>query len=184
MAETVEGEEKKSSRKAAGFDLEVMELDDLVPLSREALDEIYRASTVPKVDDFTGPLEGRVLYGLVPTFHSQSLRQKMINRPWLPWRGKSFSAENETKGSGSNRLHVGPIDFDFFKFELSIAPSIENDLEVLRLNYNLRGNLIVRMVIDECRKVNDRFLLGQAYLVMGKSCTFLCYFAIGKPEDV
>lgn len=96
---------------------------------------------------------------------------------YLPWLGKTFFVKKQT---GDNKLPFFPHAFTFKTYE---AKSIEGNIKVLVLDYDLPGNpAVVRRVVDELVEIDKGYLLGKAY-VKGKKPVkprLLAYFGLRK----
>lgn len=152
-------------------------LDSLVDMSKEDLDALFFEGETPAIDEFYGPMEGRVLAGIPPLQMPQLMR--WINNPLLPWKGKNFEPVDEFSGKGINRLELGPIKQELFHFTTSIIPSLVGAGDVFSLNYDLPGNpWPIRQIRDDMKKVGDGLFLGTANARMGDRYQFVLYFAL------
>ena len=101
----------------------------------------------------------------------------------MPWKGKTFDAAGARGDNIFTRdslfaAHVywplyrgyiddGPQTYRAFMFHTDVAPGrVDPDREVLRLDYDVKGNprLSVRRVVDELVQVAAGLYLGKAHL--------------------
>jgi hypothetical protein len=162
-----------------------------------ALNEIFRAGSPPNP-----PLEGDYKGQLVALDVAPGLNQfiEMISSRWMPWKGKSFYA---TQASGINIFTrdslmlahifwplyrgyrgVSAERYRAFTFRTHLAPGLTDpDCQVLKLDYNIKGNpsLSIRRVLDEVVQVDSALYLGKAHLHWwwGK-WQLVAYFSLAK----
>lgn len=114
---------------------------------------------------------------------------------WLPWKGKCFYPQVPM---GDNILplylqklflmkykdvydfRAGFDGFHALPFNISVQIGLENQMQVLRLDYNLAQNpAMVRTVVDELVEVDGAYF-GKAYIVSGPSFRKLAHFKLFK----
>jgi hypothetical protein len=157
-------------------------LDDLADLGPDALMDLYRQATTPRLSDLDGKLAGRLL--AIPTAqepHIAKLLHDFAKSGVFPWQGKTFESTDAEHGMGINRvLHER---FNWFPFETSIARSRAGDFDAVELNYDRPGNPpVVRSIKDEVREVAPGLWLGLAYLDTKSGPKLGCYFAVAKQQ--
>jgi hypothetical protein len=144
------------------------------------LNEIFRAGTPP-----SHPLNGRYTGGLVALDVAPGLTQAIeaIVSAWLPWQGKTFSADAHCGDNVFTRdslplahlywpLYHGYLDdtpqtYRAFSFRTYLAPGLADpDRQVLKIDYDLAGNpgLTIRRVLDELVQLEPGLYLGKAHL--------------------
>ena len=162
-----------------------------------ALNEIFRAGSPPNP-----PLDGGYVGELVALDVAPGLNQfiEMITSRWMPWKGKYFyevqaSGENIFTRNSLMLAHIfWPLYHDYkdenaemyraFTFRTHLAPGlIDHDRQVLKLDYNFKGNpnLSIRRVLDELVQVDTALYLGKAHLKWwwGK-WQLVAYFSLAK----
>jgi hypothetical protein len=157
-------------------------LDDLAKLDARELREIYLGGTVPEsLAVLDGDLVGRMLAvrkldrggplrGIAAFSRSKS----------FPWEGKSFHHDNETTGTGINRVKLPGGTRKLFPFATRVGASIVDDRDTVILNYDQPENpKAIRLIHDEIREVAPKLFLGPAALVrkFGRP-TIVLWFAL------
>jgi hypothetical protein len=127
-----------------------------------------------------GPLRGRLLattfgWGLDGPFEA-------LTRLWMPWMGKAFdasAAEGENLFARGARLpirllwpryrgvHEGGGATRAFRFTTWTGPSaLAPGVDVTKIDYDVpeSPDLLIRPILDEIVRVDDRLYLGQALL--------------------
>ncbi len=131
-------------------------LDDLAKLEASELREIYKGGTVPEsLDVLDGDLVGRML-AVRKLDRGSPLRGIAALSRWtsFPWEGKSFRHDNETTGTGINRVKLPGGTRKLFPFATRVGPSIVDDRETIILNYDQPENpKAIRLIHDEIREV-------------------------------
>ncbi|HEY2369467.1 MAG TPA: hypothetical protein VGH87_23880 [Polyangiaceae bacterium] len=131
-------------------------LDDLAKLAARELREIYEGGTVPEsLDVLDGDLVGRML-AVRKLDHGGPLRgiAALSRATAFPWEGKSFRHDNETTGTGINRVKLPGGTRKMFPFATRVGPSIVDDRETIILDYDQPENpKAIRLIHDEIREV-------------------------------
>src|SRR5258708_3154617 len=92
---------------------------------------------------------------------------------WLPWHGKTF-----TKNKGINNVSFG---ITAFSFSTKITKGIEDNINLLQLNYDVPENpSMIRKIIDELVEVEKNNYLGKAYLKEKDSYRLVAFFRLMK----
>jgi hypothetical protein len=172
----------KAAAATKGTNPEIKTLDDLAELDPDALMDLYRAATTPRLKDLDGKLVGRLLVILkAQEPHIARLLHDFARSGVFPWQGKTFESEDAGHGHGINRvLHER---FNWFPFDTSIARSRAGDFDAVELNYDRPGNPpLVRSIKDEVREVAPGLWLGLAYLDTKSGPKLGCYFAVAKQQ--
>ena len=158
-------------------------LDDLAKLDARELREVYLGGTVPEsLAVLDGDLVGRML-AVRKLDRGGPLRGlAMFSRAKsFPWEGKSFQHDNETTGTGINRVKFpGSGTRKLFPFATRVGPSIVDDRDTIILNYDQPENpKAIRLIHDEIREVAPKLFLGPAALVrkFGRP-TIILWFAL------
>ncbi len=156
-------------------------LDDLAQLDARELRDAYASGTVPpSIAVLDGDLVGRML--AIPRLdRGPSLRvlAAFSRLRAFPWAGKSFHADNETTGTGVNRVKlVGTRRL--FPFATRVGPSVLDDRPAIILDYDQRENpLPIRVIHDEVREVAPGLFLGPACVKRGSRKPLLVlWFAV------
>jgi hypothetical protein len=152
-------------------------LDDLLPLDAHALEALYRGARVPRLQEVSGDLRGRMLavvelpaplVGPIRAFASSSA---------FPWRGKSFTPRTADEGEGINR--VVSDAWKLYRFETAIGPSRAGAFDALQLDYDLPENpFFIRAIKDEMRELRPGLWLGQAWLKTKSNERLVLYFGL------
>jgi len=156
----------------------VRALDDLLALSPSALSELYAGASVPRLDSVSGDLRGRMLaWPGVARGPVAGLLRRWAASSRFPWRGKSFTPDQE-KGEGINRVLVDR--FRLYRFETFIGRSRAGDFDALQLDYDRPDNpFFIRPIRDEIRELSPGLYLGQAWLEIGaRPPTLVLYFGL------
>ncbi len=148
----------------------VRTLDDLARLRGRELRALYDRGTVPEsLSVLDGDLVGRML-AVVRLDRVVSLRvlAAFSRARVFPWAGKSFRADNETTGTGINRVKLAGTR-RWFPFATRVGPSILDDRPTVILDYDQPENPApIRMIHDEIREVAPQIFLGPAAVKRGK----------------
>lgn len=161
-------------------------------LSRNRLEKEFNGGNLPQGLD--GFYKG-TLVGLLPQNFFEFLAL-LLSKFYIPWKGKYFYADTKT---GNNLLpfSIQPVvavkygkesilkkdreGFHAFTFKTSSEKGLENNLQVLRLNYNISENPeFVREVVDELICVGSKEYLGKAYFKKNESVRLIAYFRLQK----
>lgn len=156
-----------------------LHLDALLDLDVEALQALYRGGRVPKIEDVSGDLRGRMLAS--PHLHPRiaKLTRAFAGTAIFPWRGKSFRPLSDGRGEGINRVFTDTRHW--FRFETYIGKSRAGDFDALHLDYDRPGNpFFIRAIKDEIREIGPGLYLGQAYLQVGGGPRLALYFGLSK----
>jgi hypothetical protein len=132
-------------------------VDDLLSLSQQDLDDVFRTGTAGAIPD--GDAEGTVLAASETLFVPARLLDRgiaLLVRS-LAWSGKVFDA---ARGELVNK--VTPLQLRAVKARVSKGPSWYDGREAIILDYS-RTSLLARRVRDEIRLVGPGTYLGQAY---------------------
>ena len=157
-------------------------LDDLAKLDARELREVYLGGTVPEsLAVLDGDLVGRML-AVRKLDRGGSLRgiAAFSRSKSFPWEGKSFQHDNETTGTGINRVKLPGGTRKLFPFATRVGPSIVDDRDTVILNYDQPENpKAIRLIHDEIREVAPKLFLGPAALVrkFGRP-TIILWFAL------
>ncbi len=157
-------------------------LDALLDLDASALEQLYAKATVPRIEDVSGPLRGRMLAWPVLSARTgvQSFLRAFAGSKAFPWRGKSFVPHDTERGDGINRVFSEKLRL--FRFDTFIGPSKCGDGgDALQLDYDLDGNPpVIRSIKDEIRELEPGLWLGQAYYQTATGHWLWLYFALAK----
>ena len=157
-------------------------LDDLARLDAGELREIYEHGTVPEsLAVLDGHLVGRML-AVRKLDRGGPLRgiSAFSRSKAFPWEGKSFRHDNETTGTGINRVKLPGGTRKLFPFATRVGASIVDDRDTVILNYDQPENpKAIRLIHDEIREVAPKLFLGPAALVrkFGRP-TIVLWFAL------
>jgi hypothetical protein len=153
-------------------------LDALLHAGPAALAQLYRDASVPRIAGVTGDLRGRLL--AIPALAEPiaAVPRLLASSSLFPWRGKSFAASSEDRGTGINRVFVDRLRL--FRFETFIGTSRAGDFDAMQLDYDNRDNpFFIRAIKDEIRELAPGLYLGQAYVQIGASAPKLAlYFGL------
>jgi hypothetical protein len=152
-------------------------LDALLDLDADALLALYRSGRVPRLQDVTGQLRGRML--AIPKLSGRlaSIARALAASDRFPWRGKTFTHDSELRGVGVNRVVTDRAEL--FHFTTFIAGSRAGDFDAVQLDYDHRGNpFFVRAIRDEIREIAPGLLLGQAYVMLRGKARLVLYFGL------
>lgn len=151
----------------------MVELDELVEMSRDELDHLFREGDTPEMDGLEGVSEGRVLAGR-GALRAEPVR-RIVNNPLLPWKGKHVEGRH-----GSNRFEVGPLERKGFEFDMYVTESLnDEDDDVLIFDYDTPENPPgIRRIRDDLKEVDDGLFLGTSNVRVGDGYRFLTYFAL------
>ena len=152
-------------------------LDDLLSVDLTGLESLYQRAEVPKLEEISGDLKGRMLATTILREPFASLARAWAGSLSFPWRGKSFCPLGEERGQGTNRVFNDRLRL--FRFETSIGKSKAGNFDAVHLDYNLPENpFFIRPIQDEIRRVGPQLYLGQAYLALPKSTQLILYFGL------
>jgi hypothetical protein len=157
-------------------------LDDLAKLDARELERVYESGTVPEsIRVLDGDLVGRMLAvrHLDRGFGLSGIAALSRGRAF-PWEGKSFRHDNETTGTGINRVKLGIGTRKMFPFATLVGPSIIDGRETIILDYDQPENpKAIRLIHDEIREIAPKLFLGPAAMKRksGPPVTFL-WFAL------
>ncbi len=151
----------------------MVELDELVNMSKAELDALFREGETPDPEGLEGVSEGRVLAGR-GVLRAEPVRE-LVNNPLLPWKGKHVEGRH-----GSNRFEVGPLERKGFEFDMYVTRSlVDEDDEVLIFDYDTPENPPgIRRIRDDLKEVDDGLFLGTSNVRVGDGYRFLIYFAL------
>jgi hypothetical protein len=156
-------------------------LDELAALDPRALASLYRDARTPRVVDLDGDLTGRMLASpMLPRWLASPLRRFAA---WarFPWRGKSFSAADDARGEGINRVFRGGWARRWFRFATFIAPSRAGAFDAFQLDYDNADNPgFIRAIKDEVREVAPGLWLGLAYFLWRDRPRLVLYFGLAR----
>lgn len=157
-------------------------LDNLASMSSAELDTLYRAANVSQtMHAADGALVGRMLSVRgIPGPIAGPLRRWAASSSFV-WEGKTFTALNDTRGLGHNRVYIPRVfgHQNLFPFETSFGPSALDGRPTLILDYDLEQNPgYIRKIHDEIREVAEGLFLGPAMWKRGTDKTFLLWFAL------
>ena len=155
-------------------------LDELAALDVDTLEAVYRAATMPgSLHALDGSPTCRMLSvrGLDRGLAARALRSLAAARGF-PWAGKSFTAADDTHGTGINRVRLGGGK-QWFPFATRVEPSAIDGAPCIFLDYDQAPNpKPIRMIRDELREVVPGLFLGPAMLDTKRSpATLVLWFA-------
>lgn len=151
----------------------MVDLDELVEMSKDELDRLFAEGDTPAIDGLEGVSEGRVLAGR-GALRAEPVR-RLVNNPFLPWKGKHVDGRH-----GSNRFEVGPLERKGFEFDMYVTESLVNpEDDVLIFDYDTPENPPgIRRIRDDLVEVDDGLFLGTSNVRVGDGYRFLIYFAL------
>lgn len=166
---------------AAGTPRTLASLDRLLDLPVTELERMYRAARTPTIGDVRGDLRGRMLAW--PVLEQRPVLggalRAFAGSAAFPWRGKTFTPHDASRGEGINRVIVDRLRL--FRFDTFIGRSRAGDFDALQLDYDLPGNPpIIRSIKDEIRTVEPGVWLGQAWFVTRKTQFLWLYFGLAE----
>lgn len=154
-------------------------LHELARLGPDALRSVYADGRAFDLHELDGALAGRALAaeGL-----GDGRRAALVRRitGWrrFPWRGKRFAPAGPESGEGSNRVRVGPLSRDLFRFTTALDTSAVDGADCVLLDYDHPENpWFVRRIRDELREVSPGLFLGPA-MWGGDDPRLLFWFAV------
>jgi hypothetical protein len=152
-------------------------LDDLLQLDGDTLGHLYVEAKVPRVQDLSGDLRGRMLaIPKLPPALAGAVRS-FAGNDRFPWRGKSFAPHTADRGEGINRIFSDSIRR--YKFETFVGPSRAGAFDALQLDYDHPGNpFFIRPIKDEVRELRPGLWLGQAWLQWRGEPHLVLYFGL------
>ena len=141
-------------------------LDDLLAMSPDRLAALYAGAAVPRLDEVSGDLRGRMLaWPALARGPVAALLRRWASSSRFPWRGKSFTPGDE-RGEGINRVVLDR--FRLYRFETFIGRSRAGAFDALQLDYDRPDNpFFIRPIRDEIRELSPGLYLGQAWLEIG-----------------
>jgi len=152
-------------------------LDDLVDLDAPELLRLYEGASVPKVEDLSGDLVGRMLVSPYGGARLARVMRTLARWDRFPWRGKSFAPKSESRGEGINRVFSDRTKW--FRFETFIGKSRAGAFDALQLDYDNPSNPpFIRIIKDEVRTLRPGLFLGQAWIALRGKETLGLYFAL------
>lgn len=154
-------------------------LDELLALDHAALVPLYEAATVPAIRALDGDLRGRML--AVPALPAAvtAAPRAWARTSTFPWRGKSFAATADDRGTGINR--VASDRLRLFRFTTFVGPSRHDGAPAVQLDYDHADNpSFIRAIEDELRALTPELFLGQAWLRLGARRHFVLWFALQR----
>ena len=154
-------------------------LDDLLQLDAETLGRLYAEARVPRLEDVSGDLRGRMLAVVKLPQPLAGPVRAFAGSDRFPWRGKSFQPHGSDRGEGINRIFTDGIRR--YRFETFIGPSRAGAFDALQLDYDLPENpFFIRPVKDEIRELRPGLWLGQAWLQLRGTPHLVLYFGLSK----
>jgi len=159
-----------------------LSLDILAQKTSAELDALYRDAPVSRtMHAADGALIGRMLAVRgIPGPLATPLRRWSASSSFL-WEGKTFTAFNDSRGIGHNRVYVPRVfgHQNLFPFETVFGPSAIDGRQTLILDYDLDVNPgYIRHIHDEIREVAEGLFLGPAMWKRGENKTLLLWFAL------
>jgi len=158
-------------------------LDELLALPFAAHEPLYRAAPTPSaLTALNGDLVGRMLavHTIDNTPLAGPLRAFAASDAFV-WAGKSFTADNESQGTGINRVQVPGVlgRQRLFPFATYIGASAIDGRPAVILNYDLAENPpYIRRIHDEVREVSKGLYLGPAMWKGANSKTTVLWFGL------
>ena len=156
-------------------------LGDLAALDPTALAALYSRAETPVLKEMDGHLKGRMLaVTALPRWMAGFLRW-FAGWSRFPWRGKSFSAHEDGRGEGINRVFGDRNPRRWFRFDTFVAPSRAGAFDAVQLDYDNPGNPgFIRAIKDEVREVAPGLYLGLAYFMLRGRARLVLYFGLQK----
>jgi hypothetical protein len=157
-------------------------LDELAALGPASLATLYEDARTPVLREMDGPLVGRMLAAPgLPRLFAGFLRWLAARRSF-PWRGKTFTAKEDGRGEGINRVFGERKPRRWFRFDTFVAPSRAGTFDAVQLDYDNPGNPgFIRAIKDEVREVTPGLYLGIAYLMWRRRPRLVLYFGLRRP---
>ncbi|MCX4545536.1 hypothetical protein [Streptomyces sp. NBC_01565] len=137
------------------------DVDQLLTLSRPALDELFRTSPAGGIP--VGEARGTVLFGRGPTVSKVAARLARI----AAWKGKVFDSQ---RGELLNR--VTPFGIRAIRAKVYRGTSWFDDAECTVLDYS-RTSVLARWIRDEIREITPGVHLGIVYWGRHKILNFV-----------
>src|SRR5258706_3837317 len=135
----------------------------------DQLQNEFSKGKTPK--DLEGFYEGSLAL-VLPTNTVEQIGS-FISKLLLPWHGKTF-----THNKGINNLSFG---IKAFPFSTKITKGLEDNINVLQLNYDLAENPgKVRSIIDELTEVSKNTYLGKSFLKEKSGYRLVAFFLLKK----
>lgn len=156
-------------------------LDDLARMDPAELAALYRQARTPNLGELDGHLAGRMLAVPVLPAWLRGFVRRFAAWRHFPWRGKTFSAHDQTRGEGINRVFGDRRPRRWFRFETSVAPSRAGAFGAVQLDYDNPGNpALIRAIKDEVRQVAPGLFLGLAYFMWRRKPRLILYFGLAR----
>lgn len=142
----------------------VTSLDDLAGLGPDELRALYLAGRAFDLRELDGALVGRALAVVgLGNGRRAGLVRRLARSSRFPWRGKSFAADGPETGTGSNRLRIGPVRAERYRFTTGLDASAVDGADCVLLDYDHPDNpWFIRRIRDELREVAPGLYLGPA----------------------
>src|SRR5262245_60975257 len=167
---------------------EQFSLDDLAQKSFDELSELYAAGSVPaSLRAVDGRLRGRMLVvkGISKGPLARQLRRFAGSKAFM-WHGKSFSSENDRRGTGVNRINIPGVlgRQNLFPFETRFDTSAVDGQQTIVLDYDLRENPpYIRRIHDEIREISPGIFLGPAMWKAANGPVTVLWFALDTRQQ-
>jgi hypothetical protein len=139
--------------------------NDLLDLSDDELDELFRSGTVDEIPD--GDADGQVLVGSKHEDVSDTVAWVAEN---LAWKGKAFDREK-----GELRNKILPFGVKAVRAKVYKELSWFDGKETIVLDYS-KTSIVAQRVRDEIREVAPGLYLGLVYWGKGKILHFSLKF--------
>jgi hypothetical protein len=160
-------------------------IEDLRQMNFNELEALYRDATRPaKLSDLNGDALGAMLAWRSPaTGPLAALLRSFGSSSVFPWKGKTFKSESGDRGEGINRIDLGFMKTEWFRFGTRFDASFLDGKPSFVLDYSRPGNPpLIRDIVDEVREVAPGLYLGPAALkVKGKPRPIL-FFSVYFPQ--
>lgn len=149
-------------------------------MTRNELEQLFATSASPPAEDLLGEHDGRVLGGSGFPVNNRVLRE-LIQSPWMPWRGKSFTRTSDGRIAGRNRVRVLGTSTTALDFRVDQEPSGAGDQPQCMLRYDVPGNPgIVTTVKDELKRVGEGLMLGKGTVDWRGQSRFELFFTLQR----
>ena len=156
-------------------------IDGLARRTHSELDALYRAASPIALADIEGELDGRLLAVRGAPVPIARLVRRIAAWSHFPWQGKAFTAEDDTRGTGANRMSMPGLlgQQHLFPFATRVAPSAVDGRPTIVLDYDLDANpAYIRRIRDELREVAPGLFLGPAMWRRAKGPLLVLWFAL------
>jgi hypothetical protein len=140
------------------------DVSDLLQMSSDELDELFRQSTAGELPD--GEAEGTVL--VEPGTELAGPAAKLVH--FLVWKGKVFDREK-----GELRNEILPFGIEAIRAKVYRDESWSDGKETIVLDYS-KTSLVARWIRDEIRTVGPGLYLGLVYWERKKVLHFALQF--------